>query len=64
MSSFTKIALNPALVPIGDADYSFDHNSTLYLVDPSGREVARFGHMSDPYMIAAKLFELFPVNGH
>lgn len=45
-------------VPLADGDYVMDHSGSIYLVDPQGRVMTQFGHMSDPYMIETKLLEL------
>ena len=41
--------------PEKDGDYTMDHSSIIYLMDPSGRFVANFTHETAPQQIAAKL---------
>ena len=38
-----------------DGDYSMDHSSVIYVMDPSGRFVANFTDESAPEQIAAKM---------
>lgn len=41
--------------PEKDGEYSMDHSSIIYVMDPAGRFVANFTHESPPEQIAAKL---------
>ena len=44
-------------VLLANDDYVVDHSSTLSLIDPAGRSAVTF-NLSEPYMIAAKLFDV------
>ena len=44
--------------PEGDGDYSMDHSSVIYVMDPQGRFTASFTHQSTPEEIAERLKKL------
>lgn len=41
--------------PTGDGEYSMDHSSIIYVMDPRGRFAANFTHETAPDAIASKL---------
>jgi protein SCO1/2 len=44
--------------PEADGDYSMDHSSVIYVIDPQGRFTASFTHQSAPEEIAERLKKL------
>src|SRR6516165_3416103 len=44
--------------PEADGDYSMDHSSVIYVMDPEGRFTASFTHQSTPEEIAERLKKL------
>jgi protein SCO1/2 len=44
--------------PEADGDYSMDHSSVIYVMDPQGRFTATFTHQSTPEEIAERLKKL------
>ena len=44
--------------PEPGADYSMDHSSVIYVMDPEGRFTASFTHQSTPEEIAKRLKKL------
>jgi protein SCO1/2 len=46
--------------PEAGGDYSMDHSSVIYVMDPEGRFTASFTHESTPEQIAERLKKLLP----
>ena len=46
--------------PEPGGDYSMDHSSIIYVMDPLGRYVTNFSQESDPKQMAAELAKLMP----
>ena len=49
--------------PEPGADYSMDHSSVIYVMDPEGRFTASFTHQSTPEEIAERLKKLLALRG-